>query len=159
MNLIFLDIDGVLNSGEFVIKIFTLKLPRYDQYGNKINVVDSDMVKRLNTIILETNSKIVLSSCWRSEGIDNMKWYFSQWGIDPDLLIDVTPPNRGTHRGWQIQEWLDTNYIMMREFHNFIIIDDGEDMVHLKPHLIQTNYQHGLQDIHVERAITYLNKR
>ena len=39
---------------------------------------------------------------------------------------------------------------------NVLFLDDGDDMDHLRPYLVQTDHATGLQDHHVDRAIAML---
>jgi histidinol phosphatase-like enzyme len=65
MNVIFLDFDGVLNHqlwykrrmDEVDTESIVSKYPFYE--------FDPESIKRLNRIVKETNSKIVVSSSWR----------------------------------------------------------------------------------------------
>ena len=62
MKVIFLDIDGVLNSETFSKDNHKVYLAT----GEIKPDVDEKAVQRLVTIIKETNAKIVLSSSWRN---------------------------------------------------------------------------------------------
>ena len=72
MKIIFLDIDGVLNHEAFYKE-------RYErvQNGEKLNhpysEIDSNSVTNLNSLIADTDAKVVISSTWRHSGIDYCK--------------------------------------------------------------------------------------
>ena len=57
MNIIFLDVDGVLNN----INTFSLKMKEFKR-GNKILELDDNNIYNLKSIIDSTGAKIVLSS-------------------------------------------------------------------------------------------------
>ncbi len=59
MKIIFLDIDGVLNSDEYFDKISNLDIQGIEQE------IDIEKVKLLKEAINETGAKVVLSSSWR----------------------------------------------------------------------------------------------
>ena len=65
--IVFLDIDGVLNSEEWANKCFN-KLVSDDICNSDI---DPDAVNRLIKFLDDTNVKIVLSSSWRSLNVQS----------------------------------------------------------------------------------------
>jgi len=123
MKIIFLDIDGVLN----VIG------QGYDEFGQ---IFHPHLEKNLDTIIKETNAKIVISSTWRMNGLENMQrmWKYRQLAGE---VIDITPTEvdvveSGTcefydqvDRGHEIQQWLNDH----PEVTNYVILDDDNDML------------------------------
>ena len=62
--IVFLGIDGVLNSEEWVDK-------RFSSYDICDSDVDPDVVNRLIKFLDDTNAKIVLSSSWRSLNVQS----------------------------------------------------------------------------------------
>ena len=142
--IIFLDIDGVLNSQEFV-----------DLLGDQWNMeqVDRKAVERLNRIVEATGADVVISSTWRIVlHLDFIESVINDAG-GKVTIVDKTP-RLGGPRGYEIQKWLDENPGHDR----FVILDDCEDMVHLWPHLVETTWDLGLLDEHVEQAIKVINK-
>lgn len=145
MKVLFLDIDGVLNSEDWALAKYKAGVT-----GALQKEFDTDAVKRLNTIVEKTGAKIVISSSWRIahslEYIFNMMKKFGFVGE----VIDRTPSVRGFKyaRGFQIQEWLDEH----PEVTHFAILDDDSDMEHLKPKLVQTSWSKGLLDEHIEKV-------
>ena len=135
MKIIFLDIDGVLNT--------------YSTICEGVNWEPS-LVKILKRIITETGVKIVLSSTWRK--IDR---YCNI--IKNDMKIDYIDktPELWQKRGIEIQEWLDKN----PNVEKFIILDDDSDMVHLMSYLLQTDGEFGLTNEIADKAIKILNER
>jgi hypothetical protein len=59
MNIIFLDIDGVLNTSHFAMKDYKNK------YGGYL-IIDPEKLKILKTICELTNSSVVLSTGWKA---------------------------------------------------------------------------------------------
>ncbi|HUU87640.1 MAG TPA: HAD domain-containing protein [Candidatus Glassbacteria bacterium] len=147
MKVLFLDIDGVLNSETFMTSLpFCLEDDLRDN-------IDSQAVSVLNEIIEKSDSKIVISSTWRKiyplpkivEALENKGFKHS------NKIIGCTPIYDVGVRGDEIQEWLDHMAI-----DSFAILDDDSDMKNLKPHLVQTTWKEGLQPEHIERVLNIL---
>jgi hypothetical protein len=146
INIIFLDIDGVLNSMQFMIK-------SGKDYGRQ--AIDPDAVSYLNQIIQQTNAKVVISSSWRIiHRLSEIKDILYSRGFIGDI-IDETPILRSNNRirGDEIQLWLDNNKV-----DNFVIIDDDSDMGDLKDRLVQTSFKYGLCEEHVEKCVNLLKE-
>jgi len=133
MKIIFLDIDGVLNN--------------YNTVCEGVHW-EPGLVKILKRIIAETKAKVVISSTWR-----RTEYYRNIIKNDMKIdFIDVTP-KLWKKRGVEIQTWLDENPGVEK----FIILDDDSDMVHLMPHLLQTDGEFGLTNEIADEAIKKLN--
>lgn len=141
MKILFLDIDGVLNSASVL-----------HQKGRG-DAICEKMVARVNQIIEATGCKIVISSTWRLlHKIDQLKQILITYGL-LDVIIDYTPHFEYQRiRGDEIQAWLDKNPV-----NKFVILDDNSDMGDdLINRLVQTTWQNGLEDSHVKRVINIL---
>ncbi|MCR4319771.1 MAG: HAD domain-containing protein [Candidatus Brocadiaceae bacterium] len=144
MKIIFLDIDGVLVNRESLIK----------QSGRHAKG-HPDCVMAFNKIIEATKANVVISSVWRSFGVQKMRILLREWGVKSSV-IDCTPQLESMvnglyispSRGAEIQAWLDKN-----PCDDFIIIDDDRDMIHLMPRLIQTKFEIGLTMQDADKAI------
>ena len=137
MNIIFLDVDGVLNSersfmaGGERIKQYEIDQPN-DPYWLKITMCTIDPVAcdMINRLCKTCDAKIVVSSTHRKHFADNgnklwaMKEYFRNLGVKPEYIIDWTE-NLSTPRGVEIQDWLERH----PETSRYIIIDDSSDML------------------------------
>jgi len=148
IRLVFLDIDGVLNSRKLILKLGK---------QSTLDITDPDAVARLNRITDATRAMIVVSSTWRiptliSGNIQPLRDQLAGHGIKAPIL-GVTPDSSGT-RGSQIQQWLDIH--IRDHVGSFIILDDDSDMDHLTPRLVKTTFEDGLLDSHVEQAIALL---
>ena len=122
MKIVFLDIDGVLNSQRTCIA--------FGGYPNQPTGFHRDMfdevaIRLIRGIVKEAGAKIVLSSTWR---ILN---HWNEVGQGLELpIIDATPRLAG-HRGEEIQQWMD-DYIANNEnaeITTYAIIDDDSDML------------------------------
>ncbi len=150
--IIFLDIDGVLNSQKFFNERFII-------LGRAVKVlhekIDPEAVLKLNQITDATDAKIVLSSTWRmgfQEDTIKCADFFKSLGITGEI-IGMTPV-LNHFRGGEISHWLLNNDPKGTD--KFIIIDDSADMGTLLSKLIRTNLLVGIQDEHVELAIKIL---
>ena len=147
MKVIFLDFDGVI----------TIPPKWYLQ---------ANLIKNVKKIVDATGAKIVVSSSWRSENIEKTKESIIErkrrcprnsmlyWLVDN--LYDVTPwVGLGNGRGGEIQKWLNDH----PEVDNYVILDDDHDMWNSQMyHFVQTNFEDGLTEVEVKRAIKVLNR-
>jgi len=146
MKVIFLDFDGVITIP-----------PKWHLEANKI--------KWIKKIVDETDAKIVVSSSWRMESVEetidkmigrpkrcprNRMLY---WLIDN--LYDVTHTYKGL-RGQEIKDWLNEQ----NDIENYVIIDDDGDFLDEQLyHFVQTNYEDGITETEAIRAIKVLNRQ
>lgn len=146
MKIIFLDIDGVLNSGEYVRKNNIRGLMGTEG-------IDPEAVTRLNQIVEATGAVVVVSSSWRfGTPLPTLDHYLTKRGF-LGYIIGATPV-LPSERGDEIGLWLRAVPVVDK----FVIIDDDADMGNLMDHLIKTSWETGLQDEHVDMAIKILGK-
>jgi len=160
MKIIFLDIDGVINT------VKSVSNPRVQPEGFTANLygvskLDPDCVARLNKITNATGAKMVISSSWRIlfDDIELLAKYLHSEGVTGEI-IGRTPRFAKSYvrgemtygRGLEIQEWLSGQV----GIESIVILDDDSDMLHLSPFLIKTGWQNGLEDHHVDAAIEML---
>jgi hypothetical protein len=148
MKILFLDFDGVLNSHKWIganQHLFNSK--QLFMHSD----VDSEAVARLQRIVDATGAKVVISSTWRRFSTRvALQAILRKHGFTGEVL-GLTPV-LNTKRGHEIQQWLDEN----GPIESLVILDDDSDMVHLLDKLVQTTFDLGLQDEHVEKAVTLL---
>lgn len=146
--IIFLDIDGVLNSDAFYDRLLAAgePIPRPP--------IDREAVARLERIVQATGAEIVLSTSWRGHP-DLPRWLVER-GCSAEV-VGMTPVLRGD-RGREIAAWLRRNRFRRNPAlaGPFAILDDGDDVGALAPWLVRTTPELGLQDGHVDRAIALL---
>lgn len=146
IKVIFLDVDGVLNSD---------KTSRRTAGG--YTFVGSRQMKNLRRIIEETGAKVVLSSDWRYDR-DDPKWNGDFLELKEELLrygislYGFTPELRSAHRGAEIDAWLKDH----DEVENFVILDDRLDIEPNKDHWVRTVMSRGLGIEETEEAIRVL---
>ena len=70
MKVIFLDIDGVLNTERKALQAYEGKCESHDEFGR---MFDEESLCWLNKIIDETGAEIVISSSWRNDGLGTLR--------------------------------------------------------------------------------------
>lgn len=139
MKIIFLDIDGVLNSGRSVIaynykqKIYEAEQPK-DPYWKKFTkcTIDEVSVGLLNRVLKEFNAHIVLSSTHRQHfPDDDLKLaricdYLSFLGVEGHRCIGYTE-RFNMIRGGEIKHWIDNHPEYNME--HMVILDDSSDFL------------------------------
>lgn len=146
---LFLDIDGVLNSNEWFVATAggRATLSRIDEM---IEMLEPRAIELLNELLRRAGPRVVLSSSWRiAYGLSFIQKAMVSRGWLGELA-DRTPTAPGGARGLQIQAWLDAQ---AEKPSSFVILDDNSDMGHLAHRLVQTTWARGLQIEHVERAL------
>jgi hypothetical protein len=167
VRVIFLDIDGVLNSVEFQQR--RVLPPNISQYEGWLRdaerSIDPDAVARLNRIIDATGAVCVLSSTWRKDTpLSRMSRILRHRGFVGHLfaatpaLVEQLPSGIliAKERGDEIRAWLD----MLgpdNQPETFVVLDDDSDMTAVDSALVQTSWERGLTDADADRAILLLN--
>lgn len=153
---VFLDFDGVLNSTAFIKEIGDAWTA--DQ-------IDPSAVVHLNTIIVATKADVVISSTWRLlHPFAKLKSILLDAGFK-GRVVGMTPNlshkpiqsqiYRSVERGHEIAAWLHEQDTKPK---SIAIIDDDDDMAHLKPCLVQTDFNDGLLEKHVPSVLELLDK-
>ena len=151
MNIIFLDIDGVLNSHRKLIEVYNKTHKPHSGYNYPFDEICLNNLKRLVEV---TNSKLVITSTWRKdkEGRDTLIKALKEYQLDQSI-IGYTPI-LNQPRGIEIQAYLNT----LEHHPNFIILDDDTDMESLIDYLVKTNISVGLTEENVEEGIKKISK-
>jgi len=161
VKVVFLDIDGVLNSQAH----FRMRNAGRESRGEplvvdmsqwKIEAIDPVAVRRLNRLHEATGCVYVLSSTWRIlESLDDMQALLEHHGFTGRLIDKTTHDDLGDHtnqRGLQCAEWLSRH----PEVTGFVCIDDDSDFANMRGFLVRTRNATGLLDEHVDLAIQRL---
>lgn len=155
MKILFLDIDGVLNSREYDRK----------RNWNEQTDIDETRLPLVKEIIDKTGAKIVLVSTWRSHWnsdeslCDEDGMYINRLFSKHGLTIYDKTPELGllSKRRDEVKAWLAEH---TGEVERFVILDDyrfgwenlSDFYIHTNPH-----YGLGLEEEHVVKAVTLLN--
>lgn len=133
IKVLFLDVDGVLNSIRS-----TSRLP-----------LSKPALRRLRRIREATGCQLVLSSAWRV--IPECRDKLRRAGL---RFYGMTPRYNCGCRGEEIKAWLNEHPEVIR----YAIVDDDSDMLEEQlPFFVQTSMETGMQDHHAEKIIAILN--
>lgn len=166
---LFLDFDGVLNTGNYARRMKREGIEPFDDYGA---MFDPEAIDNLKQIIERTDCKIILSSTWRNEGIMRMKELWKDRGL-PGEIFSMTPillstsyqnamtgemmglPQREA-KALEINAWLHEN---AKKDYRYAILDDEDYFFpRQQEHLVLTNDDEGLTDAKAQRAVWILNQ-
>ena len=176
MKVLFLDIDGVLNSENwFAYRIYCVKNNMVNILMNfvdtddrnikhKLTMLDDRAIANLNRIVEETGCKVVISSSWRSsieseniftQNLLKLKGFkYEFYDVTPRLWFS----DFSIRRGEEIKFWLDKES-EKHEIESFVILDDDSDMLpEQMNNFIHVDGQVGLTDRDVLTAIEILNQ-
>lgn len=150
-NIIMLDLDGVLNSYEYVQDMIA-KTPQSLNKNGKYEILaylEPGMIQRVNKIIKAINAKVVIHSSWRKYyNIDELRDILYSRDFIGEI-IDVAPI-LDKSRGTEIQAWMDANNV---KANRILILDDLPDMDHLTNRQVLTSTFTGILDRHVDEAL------
>lgn len=155
MRVIFLDIDGVLNSVSSFIynnRLNLLGLTKTFSYESMCPIACSNL-----QYVLEEcpDTKLVISSTWRKYNtLEELKDKFQKNLISSDRVIGVTPVDQDGYRGTEIQSYLDCN----PEVTTFVILDDDQDMKPYMNKLVRVDSKNGFTFIDAEKLIQKLGE-
>jgi len=140
--ILFLDIDGVCNCATT------------QQRHRGFIGIDPYMAFLVGKIQLDTGCQVVLSSAWRHsvDGVEEVERQVVLL-LDQTPSLGLTPEERvgaHTHRGREIQAWLDEH----PEVTKYAILDDDSDMLESQqPNFFKTSWQTGITP-EIAKAVT-----
>ena len=144
--ILFLDIDGVLNSNRTAYAFGGFPSP--SNIANTTHRFDWVAVAMIHQLVAK-GVEIVLSSTWRLQPPDRLAALTTALGFP---LLDVTPYYPDAIRGVEIQQWLDAH----PQYTVWAIVDDDADMLPSQQgRLVQTSTSDGLR-MHEYLALTRL---
>lgn len=146
-NLIILDIDGVLNHN---------KAP---QRLNVSHLYDPECVDRMNSLIEETNSKLVICSAWRiGQSIDSMTKILDSIGLKGEVIGLTMWESRCETRDDEITAWLAGYDIKKHQIHGIVVIDD-DGSERFSSITVQPSWDNlGFQSVHKDQAYSILSE-
>lgn len=149
--IIFLDFDGVLNHRDTLHRVGNFCEDAVDGLMG----IDPFCVQALDSVLAKTKAKVVISSTWRTMfPVGQLAQLLRRQGLTMWRSIVGKTPTNGLARGYQIQAWIDAQFVKPS---TFVILDDGDDMVHLLHRLVRCNpYDGGLTSEVAGRAISML---
>lgn len=144
-SIIFLDIDGVLNSA----------------WSNSVQGTMyrfwPESVSALNAILASVpEAYLVITSTWRMHwSLAEVIGFLERDGVMSGRGIGKTPVLRQQARGMEIESWLDRVPYRVK---SFAIIDDRDDMAMHAERLVRTDPDFGLGKQHIEATVELLQK-
>ena len=159
-NIIFLDIDGVMNSEQYV----RWNHRHHHRYGS----IDPRECYRLARFCEKYNIRLVISSSWRNgnswketydefmnEGMLELPYRHHGMKIIAPYIVGVTPYCKSRHRGTEIKAFFDIvdgkypgfKKLMKEDFTigGWCIVDDDNDMLEEQlDYFVQTKFMTGL---------------
>ena len=153
MKIIFLDIDGVLNTDKWEAYMLSQRLPLEDEFGI---FFDKEAINNLAKILTITKAKIVIHSTWKLG--KPLEWLQLLWNKRrlPGHIFDITPDIPPYYnKDDEITEWL----VNHSEVNDYVILDDeAEFSLSLNKHFVQINSTLGITKENVIAAIILLKQ-
>jgi hypothetical protein len=147
--ILFLDIDGVLNSDAYYRRgAYDRDQRRFPQQFR--GPVDHKAVAIVNKILRQSGAAVVISSAWRCDmPLKKIAEILGSRGFK-GRIVGATPRaarncNSPDNRGRQIAAWLRLH----PQVEHLAIVDDTSDMAPLDRWLVQINPERGLLDRHI----------
>lgn len=149
--ILFLDIDGVLNTTHYLKYGDDSEDP--DGLTSDQAQIDPKKVELLNKIVLTTGCDVVISSSWRlTNKLADIREILKSRGFQ-GRIVDTTPFLSGPIRGDEIQAWLNKHAELGSKVKSFVILEDEEAMGLLESRTVRTTTDRGLTEHHANRAI------
>lgn len=145
--ILFLDIDGVLNS-----EVYYKSTAHSENNSSRFDPLGVEFIKKL---VEEFSLRIVISSTWRYGAADRLmhelknskliKYLYHEW---------FTPVIHPAHRGTEIKLWIDLH----PEVTDYVIIDDDENMLEEQmTRFVRTGLHEGMTEEHFNRVRAILS--
>lgn len=164
---IFLDFDGVLNTGRYQRELQTRGEMGRDAFGPRF---DPQAVDALRMLLERSGAQLVITSSWRTEGLAALRDLWQSRSL-PGEVTGVTPfylygaycsspqeePFMGFTpgcRGLEIAEWLTRH---AEPDASYVILDDEEDfLLRQASRLVRINPETGLTSVDARKAMVVL---
>lgn len=142
MKILFLDIDGVLNSDLYYRSV--------DRTKANWTRFDPTVVVLIKKLIEEFSLKVVITSTWRFGAVKMLKDELIKSGLISHLHMHWKTPNiHPPHRGSEIKLWIEKHH----DVNDYVIIDDDMSILdEQKTNYVQTELKIGMNEIHYSQA-------
>lgn len=153
MKLLFLDVDGVLNSTKFDNELANNELEKYKTLSFPLDSFDYRAVDLINYILDNTDAKLVISSDWRFD--DDLEQCLLYHGLK-HKIYGKTPYDKHYRRNIEIERYI---LELEENVEAYCIIDDIDEWFNEEQltHTIKTSISDGLTKELAEKAIKMLN--
>lgn len=144
MRVLFLDIDGVLNSVALMLR---------GGWKAGTNSLDAEALQRLERIMTESGCVVVITSVWRKRlPLTKIHRIFVENGFSSEMTLRIigTTGDLGKSRcrGQEVDAWLKAQGPL-----SFVILDDDSDFEPHLDRLVLVDNRTGLTDQDVERVL------
>lgn len=148
MDIIFLDVDGVLNSETYYQTV--------DRSEKDWARFDPKVIELIKKLVGEFSAKIVITSTWRFGAVELLKNELRKSGLIKYLHNDwKTPQLYPPHRGKEIQSWLTEH----PEIVEYVILDDDNSILEEQnSRFVKTELKSGLLEKHYSIAREILSR-
>lgn len=148
MNIIFLDVDGVLNSVNHAR--YCKEVLNYEDISGSNYPFDDEALMNLKYLVDITDAKIIISSYWKlfENNIIGLMNKLKEYDLD-NKVIGFTP-NIDGNKVKEIMYLINEN-----GYDNYIVLDDSSLDI---PYLVKTNRFNGLDTKNVSDGIKILSK-
>lgn len=168
MKVIFLDIDGVVNTSANKWETGRVKFR-----GKRCIPTNKEpkriLAKLIEWMMLENDAYFVMSTCWgRSSVAEDWNKILRSYGVKKDLVISRTPLHPKGIRGLEILSWLESwNTDGVRKHgkekvESYVVIDDDvKDIIpYVKPKscVIHTDVRKGLTESDFKKIKSYFER-
>lgn len=164
MKLIFLDIDGVLNSDAWD-QTDRYKIETAGMSDVEIMLIahhthlDPKALNLINDLVNRSGAEVIISSTWRTKYKPDVLTDMMQKRGATFVIKDSTPILFGRMseripRGKEISTYIDS---LDERPESFVILDDRSDMIYLQNSLVLTDIRFGITMADVEKALKILN--
>ena len=168
MKVVFLDVDGVLNTEDSLGESENDSDFIFDSHG--VSPLERRCLTNLIKIILATDAKIVVTSTWRMfpdmmqfltrtidqfymNAVSQLKSKQTKTKTNNSVIIgstiDAGAPPFGGGRGQEVRKWLESH----PECDRFVVIDDGHKASFEESLFGEQNLSHGMKGVFIETKL------
>jgi hypothetical protein len=148
MKILFLDIDGVLNSKVFYEANSQEIRGESSLFWRSVAELDPEACALVNQLCEEEDLKIVISSTWRKlHKVHEIEAMFHKRGLFAEV-IGITPDLRGNWRGKEVDLFIKEHPELQIE--KYVIVDDNSDFDAGKP-FVRTEWSIGIQPENIDQ--------
>lgn len=162
MRIIFLDIDGVVNTS--ANKWETGRVRFRGKRCIPTNREPKRVLAKLIKWMLENDTYFVMSTSWgRSSSSKDWNEILRNYGVKKDLVVSRTPVHETGKRGLEILKWIKIwNEKKIEKVSEYLVVDD--DVFDIEPyipkiHIIHTDVRKGLTEKDLEKIKVYFNRK
>jgi HAD domain in Swiss Army Knife RNA repair proteins len=160
-SIVFLDIDGVLNSAQWYAQAGSRgeKGPSGTSTERELleRSIDPACVKRLNLLLQRTGAAVIVSSSWRKKhGLSEIVSIMEARGFCGEVIGTTSSGDGTLSRGGEITTWLKKNLPLGAAY---VVVDDEVETGLPAEVVVVTSNDTGLTDEDVDRAIAILSRQ